>query len=110
MSLSDREELAKVINKSFYRMQAGDTFGYQPTFNEGDAQLAGDVWAAGWRKKPSREAIARSLYVADHWGIKDAGGRWDEGFPFPWEVNACFRSADAILALLDGPTENGEKP
>ena len=62
--------------------------------------LAEVVWSAGWRKKPERDAMARAIfelqYHSTHW--------WDAGEP---EKNDYRNRADAILALLDGPTETG---
>lgn len=67
------------------------------------------VWEAGWRKMPSREILARELYVSDNAGVEDAGSHWDHGTVREWTIERVYRQADAILALMDGPTETGEK-
>ena len=87
--MSDRDELAATI-------RGGGWPSGSEHFYADDAADA--VIDAGWRKKPSREEVIDALNVSDpivggsafadvHWGAQ----------------------ADAVLALLDGPTETGEK-
>ena len=89
-----REELAIVINRSFYGMQAGNFEGYTPDFNAGDDQLAFDILAAGYRKMPDREAVIRALAEADE--QSDIEGSW-KTMEYMYSP-----SADAILALMEG--------
>jgi hypothetical protein len=80
--MSDRDELTRLM------------YANADVTNMLDAECAADVvWAAGWRKKPSREAVESHLEQMEF--------HWSE----PWAGDVL----DAILALLDGPTENGEK-
>ena len=87
-----REELAIVINRSFYGMQAGNFEGYTPDFNAGDDQLAFDILAAGYRKMPDREAAIASALAATS---KHAH------FPIDYQVGFDHGVA-AILALMEG--------
>jgi len=82
--VSDRDELARDIGASLPDWTTVDR-----AFGINLPVLADAVWAAGWRKKPTKEEL---VYV-----LEDA-----PRFAEPADVAAL------ILALLDGPTENGE--
>ena len=83
--MSDRDELERVLRQ--YDMVVGGRAQY----------AAGALWSAGWRKKPSREAVKSVLA--------------EMGVDTEADDNDVFHGvvADAILALLDGLTETGEK-
>jgi hypothetical protein len=77
-----------------------------------DAECAADVvWAAGWRKKPSREDVLDRLRAPEHAPMYDHDERDGSCRSCPWPLYMLAPEdiADAILALLDGPTEMGEK-
>lgn len=87
---SDREELAEAIS------DRSDYEGFPPADEIADA-----LWSAGWRKKPEREAIARAIASGlDGWNDFDAAS--DD------YKRELLEGADAVLALMDGPTEAGE--
>lgn len=85
--MSDRDELARELSAPGLRQQlfAGDPHDFVPEY------AADALWSAGWRKKPSREELRIAI---DRY---DSAASHDEGL------------LDAVLALLDGPTETGEK-
>ena len=78
--MSDRDELAATIRDGGWALDSEH-------FYSDDAADA--VIAAGWRKKPSREELRIAI---DRY---DSAASHDEGL------------LDAVLALLDGPTETG---
>lgn len=84
--MSDRDELAADIRR------------VDGKHDLGAGALSDVLWAAGWRKKPERDAMARAIfelqYHSTHW--------WDAKEP---EKNDYRNRADRILALMDGPTE-----
>ena len=88
--MSDRDELAQLLNDSDPEhgvpVPDDDDEPYAFWYDQAEAILA-----AGWRKKPSREELT-ALFVGD------------QAFHY-----LAPRIADAVLALLDGPTETGEK-
>lgn len=97
--MSDRDELAEILERSDPEGGSHPDYG-GPEFSYWYPQ-ADAVIAAGWRKKPSREAVEFALY-------ERLGGNVDLGEPFmPDHYNRMKAEnlADAILALLDGPTE-----
>jgi hypothetical protein len=83
--VSDRDELAKAV-------LAGMT---NPFVTPGE--LSDALWAEGWRKKPSREDMARAIGA-------DFGFRWNQIPPLTSE--SYLRIADAILALMDGGSDD----
>lgn len=87
--MSDRDELARLLNDSDPEhgvpVPDDDDEPYAFWYDQAEAILA-----AGWRKKPSAERIAEVI------------GRYCSG-------GLTLVAADAVLALLDGPTETGEK-
>lgn len=90
---SDRDELARV---------AGRTIDDGNYVNGGAGDEVAEVlWAAGWRKKPEQEAIARAIASGlDGWNDYDAASE-----DYKREL---LEGADAVLALMGGPTETGE--
>lgn len=90
--MSDRDELAKVNSILFkYDQLPGDAFGVRG--------VLADLRAAGWRKKPSRGAMIATL----------AKEQLLDGYSWGSVEKLYGTQADAILALMDGPTETGEK-
>lgn len=94
---SDRDELARLIEADSNYLRDLDGYGWVL-----DGKLAADAAiAAGWRKKPEREAIARAIASGlDGWNDFDAAS--DD------YKRELLEGADAVLALMDGPTEAGE--
>lgn len=80
--MSDRDELAATIKNG------GWPSGSEHFYSDDAADA---VIAAGWRKKPSRGEL-KALFVGD------------QALHY-----LAPRIADAVLALLDGPTETGGK-
>lgn len=63
--------------------------------------VADALIAAGWRKMPSREALARWAHVRfNEFGFGSPQQVWDEMEAH--EKVEWYREADAILALMDG--------
>ena len=97
----DRDELAEAISdRSEYE-------GFPPADEIADA-----LWSAGWRKKPSREDVARAMWnlpvnVIDWEELRNLAALNDAEYKEARDY--VLEQADAILALLDGPTETGEK-
>ena len=87
--MSDRDELAEILERSDPEGGSHPDYG-GPEFSYWYPQ-ADAVIAAGWRKRPSREELRIAI---DRY---DSAASHDENL------------LDAILALLDGPTETGEK-
>ncbi len=64
-------------------------------------RIAVVLWAAGWRKMPSREQVAFTIYDL-------MGGDVELGYPFMPDQNVRHGAetvADAILALMDGGSD-----
>ena len=81
--MNDRDELAATIRDGGWALDSEH-------FYADDAADA--VIAAGWRKKPSREALVEAIENSDSWSVQH------------WSLTV----AEAVLALMDGPTETGE--
>lgn len=96
--MSDRDELAEILERSDPEGGSHPDYG-GPEFSYWYPQ-ADAVIAAGWRKKPSREELADLLTRVRVDGARPVNG--------VLSIDA-HSFADAILALLDGPTETGEK-
>ena len=114
--MSDRDELAQVLSP-YDHATANSRVG------------ADAAWAAGWRKKPSVSGLAAILdsataMLCPRCGLQVPTEReWEEtpegeGREMCWDAPGCIQSdygrldiarAAAILALMDGPTETGEK-
>lgn len=78
--MNDRDELARVLSPYDHATA--------------NSSVAADVlWSAGWRKMPSREAVIEAM---SNLGVD-------------WLYDDASSAADEVLALLDGPTETGEK-
>lgn len=93
--MSDRDELANAVGVALANAYDDDA---AVTVEE---PVADALWAAGWRKKPSREAVARAVALGlDGWNDYDAASE-----DYKREL---LSGADAILALMDGPTETGD--
>ena len=110
--MSDRDELARAIDFEVATYRPITTWGVQqePDFKDLGLTLADGsdmpvniakaVFEAGWRKKPSREAVARAVASGlDGWNDYDAASE-----DYKREL---LSGADAVLALMDGPTEKG---
>lgn len=110
MTLSDRDELAREVRPVLSEYGAWGTlpperplgvpeWGDSLSSESSDCPeaIAAALWAAGWRKKPSREALV------------DALGGSDDPVLHDLRISVWGATADAILALMDGPTETGEK-
>ncbi len=96
--MSDRDELAHLLEHS------DPEGGSLPDECEAEFSYwypqADAIIAAGWRKKPSREALIRHLANAEvirNW----VDGEWE----MPNVIEA-ERMADAILALMDGGSDD----
>lgn len=93
--MSQRLEIARLIawgvDCSDYELMSED---HRDEMLDG----ADAILEAGYRKMPTREELARALYVADNWGVEDAGKHWDDGMVPEWTIERMFRLADAILA------------
>jgi hypothetical protein len=60
------------------------------------------VLAAGWRKMPSKDEIARALALSDGWPADE----WEQIIKEPISRTLTYgATADAILALMDGDNE-----
>ena len=90
--MSDRDELAKVICDA-----CEDDASVIPY----DVRAADAVIVAGWRKKPSATEVRE--WVSANFVVSNGTQVWVE---FQGSVDGF---TDAILALLEGPTETGEK-
>ena len=88
--MSDRDELAEAIS------DRSDYEGFPPA-----DEIADFLWSVGWRKKPSREAIAAAIALA----VDDVDDLDSEPEDYRVEM---FDGAYAVLALMDGPTETGD--
>lgn len=98
--MNDKEELARDLSN--FLGQALARAYDDPAIVTIEEPVAAALIAAGWRKKPSREAIAGVLEESDPEGgsVPDEGER---------EFSFWYDQADAILALMDGPTETGDQ-
>lgn len=103
----DRDELARTLDPSRVEGRHIGTAHAGVLLHELQAAAIADVlWAAGWRKKPSRDEVARVLAVSNGWPLDE----WEQIITEPISRTLTYwATADAILALLDGPTETGEK-
>jgi len=63
---------------------------------------ASGLRAADRRAAPDREpephVLARAIYVADNWGLSDAGGDWDNGRIPSFAMDRYFSLANRLLA------------
>lgn len=91
--MSDRDELAGEIGAALANAYDDDSV---VTVEEPVADV---LWSAGWRKKPSRGAMIATL----------AKEQLLDGYSWGSVEKLYGTQADAILALMDGPTETGEK-
>ena len=90
--MSDRDELARVLDPSGVEGRHIGTAHAGLVLHERQAAAIAEVlWSAGWRKKPSRGDLI--VQLAQFWAGQ----------------HSLETATDAILALLDGPTETGEK-
>jgi hypothetical protein len=84
--MNDRDELTRLM------------YANADVTNTLDAERAADVvWAAGWRKMPSRDLIIREMAEIDEQTVDEASWKAMEYMYGP--------HADAILALVDGDNE-----
>ena len=97
--MTDREEMARAV----WAAEGRKPEGFDNPMNVGlvrkSSETADALWAAGWRKKPERAQVIRAL--AKEQLLDGYTGGAVERFYGP--------QADAVLALMDGPTETGEK-
>ena len=101
---SDRNELAEAISdRSEYE-------GFPPA-----EEIADYLWSAGWRKKPSREELRKVYILAYAQAPREKVTIPAQLCPDDYDGSTLEATSinmepilDAILALLDGPTETGE--
>lgn len=101
MTISDRDELARAVRPVLSEYGAwgtvppehpvgvpawGDSLASE--YSDCPESIADALWAAGWRKKPSAAELVLVL-------VETKGLSYGE-------------RAEAVLALMDGPTETGE--
>lgn len=103
--MSTRDELTKAIDLEIARDENWESHGgYEVLAVGATERIADALIAEGWRKKPSREQIARWVWKRrigpngdesfDYLLAREARGR--EGVP-----QGIWDEADAVLALMD---------
>ena len=94
--MSDYNDLAQVISqetRKYYGLDVGTGSGPRAVY------VADVLWAAGWRKKPSATEVRQ--WVSANFAVSNGTQVWVE---FQGSIDGF---TDAILALMDGPTEKG---
>lgn len=93
--MTARDELVDVMRSDLWSHMATSTHSHVTEVSE-------SLLAAGWRKMPNKDEIARALAISNGWPADE----WEQIIKEPISRTLTYwATADAILALMDGDNE-----
>lgn len=95
--MSTRDELEDAIDEALGDRQNWESYGGCLSLaDEASRNVADALIAEGWRKKPSRDEVARAIA----WGVDGVDGEQFDEAAVDYRLE-MLQGADAVLALMD---------